>query len=383
MATRNGLGAKGGSLLTGQGTGGGSQTGSNWTNLSQYLDNNKGAGEGMADDITKGAQGEIERLDKQGGAVDTWDTEAKKEVDTNTRQDTYSNTIQNGAAKDVAGIDQNAYSAWSALGNYTGAKDASGTQGYDQVYKDVNNAKDQVKNLGSYDGQKAALSNTYGKSGGYGKGFQNLDAFALNGDASGQAKLQGFQQQNANFGQKFDNSVAGVTAYAGGAADRGKAVMDKTTAAINSRYSAIDQTGQDAARADDGGLQANLDAINKMYAEAGVDAPTTVSGLTGTPRSTVDQFVTAQAGQAGGYLSEDEIAAANKLSGIGAGGGPIAKGQKASTSVSQADWERILADIQARKPKAQSAASTATSNTWTAGGTGGGSSTTSRSNTQR
>lgn len=301
-------GNAGGSVITGQGTGGGSQTGTNWTNLSQYLDNNQGAGGQMADDITKDTTKEVNRLEGQDGAVDTWETDAKKKVDSGIRQDTYSGVIKDGTAKDVAGIDQNAYGAWAALGNYTGAKDASQTQGYDQNYKDVNNTKDTIKNLSSYDGQKAALQKSYGGTGGYGKGHQALDAFALNGDKAGQQKLQEFQGQNANFGQKFDKAKTNINTHIGGAEGRGQDVLNRTKTAITDRSAALKQPAQAAFDADDGGYQANIAKVTQAYKDKGL---TPNVGIAGVPTG-----ISATRGQANAYMSDDEYAASNTLAGI-------------------------------------------------------------------
>lgn len=229
IGSANGASDPGAAAPQAQGTG--------WTNLSTYLDANKGAGGQMAKDVTKETQNKITDLEGAGGKVDAWKQAATQDINKGTKQDSYSQTISKGSTKDIAGIDQNAFNAWNNLAAYTGPQSAQASSGYTDLANQVANTKDKISNLNDYEGQKVALQDTYGKGGNYGSGFQALDAFAMRGDEAGKQTLNDFQQQNANFGQGFEAARAGLDNSIAKARQTGAAnaaaVQNATTARIN------------------------------------------------------------------------------------------------------------------------------------------------------
>lgn len=156
-------------------------SGSGFVNLQQYLDQNQGAGARTADAITK-------PLAQQADAFKT----------------TADQTVKNaGAAFNAAGGADQSGSIQTALKAdptvaYTAASDFLG-KGYTGpaagdlsagLSADASRLSDSLGKVDGVDATKAALQDTYGKSGGpYTSGFSELDNFLVHGDAGGRAKL--------------------------------------------------------------------------------------------------------------------------------------------------------------------------------------------------
>lgn len=224
--------------------------GTGWTNLSQYIDANKGAGAGMADAVTKDTQTKINELEGDNGAVQSWKKTAEQESKQGVKNDPYSQTLKSGSDKQVADINQGAFDAWNQLASYTGPQNAQKATGYDTLYKDVANTRDKVQNLGTMEGQQTALQDTYGQRGNYNSGMQTLDALVMRGDESGRNALQNFQNANQNFGQGFDQATAAVNTAIAQNRQQGAANAQAVQDAIGARANQLTQRTADRKNAD-------------------------------------------------------------------------------------------------------------------------------------
>ena len=246
----------GAQILTGNGmnTSGQQQqaanTGTGYTNLQAYLGNNQGSGKQIADAITQSTQSKINDLSGDKGAIASWKDTAKKEADEATKKNAFGDVIASGSKKDIGNLGNNdAFKAWQQQAAYTGAQNAQNASGYTNVRNSVKNTQEAVSGLGNYNGQKAALNQTYGQGGNYGTGFSGLDSLALRGDASGQQTLQNFQAGAANIGDVFDQAANDVTQYLSGAKGRGEANQKAAADAANTRYNTLAAQQQSAAQA--------------------------------------------------------------------------------------------------------------------------------------
>lgn len=135
-----------------------------WTNLQQYLDTNKGAGGAIAD-------AQLGGLNKEIGAtkdsINSWATEANKNVDAGVRKDEWSSKVKGASADDInknfGGANAQAFDAWKRLNDYMGPMDATKDVGYQDTYSKSQNTWDKINNANSLEGQKQLAKDAFGK----------------------------------------------------------------------------------------------------------------------------------------------------------------------------------------------------------------------------
>lgn len=235
--------------------------GTGWTNLQQYLDTNKGAGNAIADkqlaDVTQ-------KTGEASQAIDTWANQANDEINKGIKTDSWSDKINGKSTADIAGTFTNAnnkaaFNAWKNQPNYGGPADSTGLTGYGDTAKLSGDAVNKIELSNTLAGQEQIAKDVFGKEGKYSSGMAKLDSFLARGDAQG--KFDQFKTQNSGFKDKLGNVTKGIDGADGSIAkakQQGdgnyKSVMD----AIAGRIKGIDQDTQ--TRADEANAQASADA---------------------------------------------------------------------------------------------------------------------------
>lgn len=239
----------GGGAIVGDNQSANTGTGGAWTNLSTYIDANKGQGAGIANAVTKKTQADVDAV---GADTVKWQQDAMAQVDKNTRKDDFSSQIKADPNK----VDREKYSEWSALGNYWGEKpsDASASSqdwgAYQSGYADINNkvksAQAKVANANDYYGQQVLAKDAFGANGNYTNGMSRLDTFVARADESGKQAFQSFKDKNAGLGDAWNAKTAVVGDYAKGADGRGQAAYNDVQSAIAAKNAEIRARGAEA-----------------------------------------------------------------------------------------------------------------------------------------
>jgi hypothetical protein len=214
--------------------------GTQWTNLQQYLDTNKGAGNAIARDTLEGTNQEIGNTK---GLIGDWAKQAGQRVTDSTLKDEWSDKIKTSSVDDLSKLDKDKFSQWKQLGTYWGNSDAEADTGYGAAKGASDQTWGKIENANTWQGQQGLAKDTYGKGGRYSSGMGVLDAFVARGDA--QDKFDEFKSGNSNFQDNLTAAKTGVNTAIGQAKDTGKANYKSVMDSIAGRIQGI-QGEQDA-----------------------------------------------------------------------------------------------------------------------------------------
>lgn len=301
--------------------------GTSWTNLQQYLKANEGEGDDIANSALKSTQ---DRIDSVGSDILNWQTKAKESVDKSVRKDDWSSKIKNADVNGVKNIDSNAFNEWKNLSNYWGANDASGVEGYSDVYKKVGDVKDVIPQTDEWYSQKVLLKKANdGKR--YTDGMNMLDLFVARADEDGKKAFSDFQVKNKDFGSKFDSSIKDVNSYIGAKNTQGQKSYDDVMSAIAQKNNEIRGgiSGRNSAETDR--------AFN--LAKDKIDATLTQNGINPSDIMNYNDFIEAPEMRDTDLLTQAEIDALNSLAGLEGKSGNLRK----SNYAYNINWDKVNA----------------------------------------
>lgn len=152
----------------------------NWTNLTSYVDANKGADEAMGAKV-KGAFSETSNQAKEKGTG--FKTGAESTIAQNTIQDTTSKKLAEDPMKVQADEFARQYKA-----SWQGPNTASEASGYEDVNKIVDSQKQRANQVQDFSGRQAILSDVY-KNPQYRAGEKRLDSFIMGAGEGGQRQI--------------------------------------------------------------------------------------------------------------------------------------------------------------------------------------------------
>jgi hypothetical protein len=280
-----------------------------WTNLQQYLDTNKGAGNAIAD-------AQLGGLNKEIGAtkdsINSWATEASKNVNVGIKKDTWSDKVKGASAEQInqnfGGQNAQAFDAWKNLNNYMGPQDATSDTGYKDAYNKSQNTWGKIDNANSLEGQKQLAKDVFGKDAAgntknYTGGMSALDSFVARGDAQG--KFDAFQTGNANFNDTLKNKVSGIDASIANAEAQGEANYKTVMDSIAARIAGFNSEQKDRVTAENDRVAAEAEKAGKLTFGLNKDFQHDV---------TVDPYITKASGL--DMATDAEIAALNMLGGM-------------------------------------------------------------------
>ncbi len=164
----------------------------NWTNLTSYVDANKGADEAMGAKV-KGTFEDTSMQAKEKGTGFKTGTEST--IAANTIQDTTSKQLAEDPMKVKADEFARQYEA-----SWAGPNAASEAEGYEDVNKIVDSQKQKATQIQDFSGRQAILSDVY-KNPQYRAGEKRLDSFIMGAGEGGQrqiAESKGIADQDAN-----------------------------------------------------------------------------------------------------------------------------------------------------------------------------------------
>lgn len=286
--------------------------GTNWTNLQQYLETNKGAGT----EIANAALGETNKaLNQSKAAIDDWATnKAGKQIADNTQKDVWSDKIKGKSSAELVQTfkDPTAFNAWKNLGNYwSDKKEASDLDGYSEARNANQTALDKINNANTWEGQQQSITDNYKKEAPrYTQGMGVLDTFVARGDAKD--KFDEFKAKNANFGDKFASSIGAVNSRIAEAKQQGQQAQKSVMDALAERIKGIENDA--IKRGESEQVTKQAEAISGVQSEA---AKQTRRGLGAMTAQNAAQFVK-QGGKVNpaDFYSEADVEALNQLAGI-------------------------------------------------------------------
>lgn len=188
------LGGQAGSTVQ-AGSGGGENKATksgNWTNLTSYVDANKGADEAMGAKV-KGTFEDTSMQAKEKGTG--FKSSAESTIAANTIQDTTSKQLAEDPMKVKADEFARQYKA-----SWAGPNAASEASGYEDVNKIYDQQKKKAEQVQDFSGRQALLSDVY-KNPQYKAGEKRLDSFIMGAGEGGQRQIQeskGIADQDAN-----------------------------------------------------------------------------------------------------------------------------------------------------------------------------------------
>ena len=215
--------------VIGTGSGGTTQDGaakSDWTNLNAYIDQNQGAGAGMADEMLKPGQEAVTGLSTAGG---NFAKSSENEIGTGTKTDSggYGNLFKSGDLSKPTPQQTGAYKNWAAAPAYTGPNQASEIGGYGELKTAEGTAKDASGRSQTTGGQYTLAKDTLGKGyGPYSGGMSMLDT-VLTRQAGGGQKLDQFN--TANTDENISKGVSDITGGIAGKVDAARLAGEKIT----------------------------------------------------------------------------------------------------------------------------------------------------------
>lgn len=259
---------------------------SNWTNLNSYVQGNQGTGGNIADKMLEQGNKDVNAA---GVANSEFETNANKQVDSNTKKDTggYADLFSSGDVSKAGGDQQSAYSAWKNAANYSGPNNATETEAYGNASQATNTAKNQAAKSYTQEGQYGLAKESLGKDNqNYTGGMSMLDTVLARQTGGGQ-KLDDFNTKNtsANIQKGLDTASQNVNSYIAGAGTRGQAVQDKATSALQNRLGSYqnDLAAREAANKNSGDDMYEMDQNLADYAnDSELQALNNLSGFGAT-----------------------------------------------------------------------------------------------------
>lgn len=243
-APKSGLSSAGGSSEATGGDSGGAQSsdsggsGTGWTNLSSYLDANKGNDAQMAGKIASDSQA---KLDKAGQSIGQFQSDMGSRISQNTVNQPVSDAGKYGVGisgfgeTDPLDLDQGGFDKYYNAA-YAGPESETDSQYYGgaaQANRDVQGLGEATK---SFAGQQGLVKDSFGRSD-YGQGMNYLDTFIVGAGDQGKQAMSNLGQAADRSSQNFENKVGGY----GGQIDRAR----DTTAATQAAFR--DKVGSDMA----------------------------------------------------------------------------------------------------------------------------------------
>ncbi len=191
---------------------------SNWTNLNAYVDQNAGAGEQIAGEITKGADQAVAKFGDQGKA---FAGEAQKSAQAGVKNDTgYGDLFAKGDLSNISDKQKQGYAAWKNAPSYVGPNSMTNVKGYGDVTNAREQAGNEVARRGTFEGQNVVARETFGKQApAYSSGMSMLDT-VLARQAGGASKLDALQKNNS--AAVLNERLGGFKGQAAGAIDAAK-----------------------------------------------------------------------------------------------------------------------------------------------------------------
>jgi hypothetical protein len=239
----------------------------NWVNLNNYIDQNQGAGAGMADKILQPGQDAINNLSTAGS---DFAKNANDQSSAGTKKDTagYGDAFKSG---NVSGVDTNAYKSWTEAPAYKGPADAQSATGYGDFTKQSGNAKELAGRSANQGMQYGLAKDTLGKDyQPYNAGMSMLDTI-LTRQAGGGEKLDKFNTDNSgeNIDKRTNDITSGVNANIAANRDSGNAVTGNIRNNLQDRYTqdlynVNKRAGINEQSTGDLGSSAEIAALQKM-----------------------------------------------------------------------------------------------------------------------
>jgi hypothetical protein len=306
------------------------QQGTGWTNLDQYLNVNKGQATGLANDLTKDVNSQVDTFKgtSSAGAV----ADINKQAGDDAAKSITSNVVQNaGQAKDFlsrqVNVNPNDYTAG------------------------VRNTANQVKDtLGQVDNQRfqqGQLQKIYGQKQPYTSGFGALDSFLLFGDQDSKGKLQQVKARTGevdnkvtSFGGEIDTAIGGAKAQLaknqGAVRDAAKGQYNTILGGANSRVDSVKSAAKAAAEAKAAEIFNKKKGEYAGFINDGADGDQGFQFIKNNDKFGVNNVVT-----------DDEVASLNSLAGIdgGLGLGTVTKDNSQAVTLDEGGWEALLNSI--------------------------------------
>jgi hypothetical protein len=196
---------------------GGATAGSGWTNLNQYLDANKGAGEQIANAAVKDTGNQF-AADK--GAIDSWSKGLQDQIGATKQADTDQANMYSGQAASAGSnfgqaAQQQSFDAWKNA-TQNAPKQFEEQAGYQDAYGAQSKIKDNLGLIKDPTKQSKIVADTFRKDRPtYSQGMANLDTFLATADGGNSLnqKLSGLAGQYSGdfLGDSKNAYGAGVT----------------------------------------------------------------------------------------------------------------------------------------------------------------------------
>ena len=349
----------------------GKQKGSGWTNLVDYVNANREAGQSMAGKVVQGVQDRGAQAQQQGQGFRNTASQVVSAA-TPQRDDSILTDLQNDPTK-VAGDRAKQFQAMRTA-EYQGPKAAQDVGGYQDARSAYDKTAQDAEAAQDFEARRGLLSNAYGNRSDYSAGESRLDSF-LTGAGGGQqlAETRQAYGKDSGFQKGWGDLVSSVSGDIGKADAAAKKTAADTQAALESAVGASDKKFADYSKKASDTNAANTASFKALdtqlrsgdaatraraFAEIGLDAST--GEWLASQGYSLPQLVEAGKSMTGGdFASDQDVANAKALYGLkganldpsviaksGADGAAYGKNAKAMKSA--ADAKAIQESVAAR-----------------------------------
>ncbi len=306
----------------------GKTSGTGWTNLVDYANANRGAGQQMAGKVTQSVQDQGRNAQQAGR---TYQDTANKAVTAATPGRDQS--IINDVTKNPTAVSGARADMFQGMRNaeYTGPKAAQDIAGYQETGAAYDATAKSADAVTDFEGRRDLLHNAYGKRSDYTAGEGRLDSFLTGANGGAQlAQTQQAYNKDSGFQKGWGDLVSSVSGNIGKADATAKATKTDSNAALDSAVSGINEKFAGYGKQAETTNAANGEAFKvlegrlnsarpvmraKAFAEIGLDAAT--GEWLKSQGYSMSQLI--QAGKAmttGDFASDGDIASAQSLYGL-------------------------------------------------------------------
>lgn len=340
----------GGTVSDAQQSGGGTAPQSGWVNLQQYLDVNKGQVGGLADQVTKDVNGQVDSFKNTDSSGVVGDINKSTQTD-----------MADDIKKDVV---TNADKAKAYLGKSFPFDASPYTQGIADAGRALKNDLGKVDDQSAQQARIGRLWNDPAvnqRAGTYTSGFGALDSFLLFGDQGAKEKLAQVKGRSSEIDPKVADYTSQINTGLASAKDTFGRNQQGIRDAITSRYNDIYKGAQGRVEAEKARQygDASKRASDIFNANQNAYGNTLISGIESNAMPYIkanDNFGVAN------VLTDPEVEALNRLASIdsGLGLGSVKKDSGSAYSFDDGAWDKMLKGIgDKRKGEAEAAAAAA------------------------
>lgn len=306
----------------------GKQKGSGWTNLVNYANANREAGQQMAGRVAQSIQNQGTQAQQTG---QTYQATANTAIEAATPK--HDQSIIDDLANDPTKVTGDRATQLQAMrsAQYSGPKAAQDVAGYQDASNAYEQTAEQAEAAEDFEGRRSLIANAYGKGANTTAGESRLNSF-LAGAGGGQqlADVHRAYDKNSAFQKGWGDLVSSVTGNIGKADESAKTTNAAANTALDTAVASIDKTFEGYGKQADTTNTSHTAAYTaldeqlrsssaktraKAFEEIGLDAATG-EWLVGQGYSLPQLVAAGKSRTAGDFASDKDVANAQALYGL-------------------------------------------------------------------